>query len=259
MNRTARWSISALAVLALGTGLTACGDDDENDEALATYCDKTAEIETIGEPDIDFQNASEEEIREGLKAFGRDELLPIADQIVANAPEEVEDDIDVLYNATKEIAETGNPEIFESEKVEAASDRLHAHDVDACDWKQIDVTAKDYAFEGIDAELEAGITSFEFTNEGKESHELVLLRKNEGVAETFDQLLELPEDQARSKVTSVGGTGGDPGDDEYLLADLEPGEYIAICFISVGTTGEDHEGDGPPHFTKGMKHEFTVS
>lgn len=259
MNRTARWSISALAVLALGTGLTACGDDDDNDEATATYCEKTLEIETIGEPDVDFESASEEEIAAAAKTFANDQLLPLADEIKANAPDEVSDDIDTLHAAVVELGETGDFETAFGDEVEAASDRVHEYDLGACDWQQVDVTAKDYAFEGIDDELDAGATSFEFTNDGKESHELVLLRKNEGVTETFDQLLELPEDQARSKVTGTGGTGGDPGDQDYLVADLKAGEYLAICFIPVGTTGEDTEGDGPPHFTKGMKREFTVS
>jgi hypothetical protein len=35
--------------------------------------------------------------------------------------------------------------------------------------------------------------------------------------------------------------------------ELEPGEYVMVCFVSVG--GAE---DGPPHFTQGMKYEFTV-
>jgi hypothetical protein len=260
MNRSMRWTAAVLGLVALTTGLTACGDDDDNDEALATYCEKTTEIETLPEPEIDFENASPEEIATGVKAFAKEKLQPLATEIQANAPEELTDDIKILVGAVDQLVETGDFEkTFGDPKVEAASDRVHEHDLGACDWNEVDVTAKDYKFEGIEDELEAGTTSFEFSNEGKESHELVLLRKNEGVSETFDELLDLPEDQARSKVTSVGGTGGDPGDEDYVVAELTAGDYMAICFISTGTTGEDHEGDGPPHFTKGMKHEFTVS
>ena len=43
-----------------------------------------------------------------------------------------------------------------------------------------------------------------------------------------------------------------------LVADLAPGEYVAVCFIPVGTM-PDHEGTGPPHFVEGMKQEFTVT
>jgi hypothetical protein len=259
MHRTARFGVAALALLALSSGLAACGDD-ENDEATATYCEKTFEIETIAEPDIDFEHASEEEIATGVKAFANDTLLPLAEEIRENAPDEVSDDIEVLVGAVEQVADTGDFEAaFENDKVEAASDRVHDHDVDACDWAQVDVTAKDYAFEGIDDELDVGATSFEFSNKGKEVHEMALVRKNEGVTESFEELLQLPEDQSESKVTFVAHAMGAPGDDEYVLADLKPGEYIALCFISVGTTSEDQEVDGPPHFTKGMKREFTVS
>jgi hypothetical protein len=256
MHRTARFGVAALALLALSSGLAACGDDDED---FAAYCEPTGKIESIGEPDIDFEHASEEEIAAAAKVFANEKLKPLADEIVANAPDEISDEIKVLQNAVVELGETGDFEAAFDDKVEKASDVTHAFDLDNCGWERIDVTAKDYKFEGIEAELEPGITSFEFKNMGKESHELVLLRKNDGVTETFKQLLELPEDQARNKVTSVGGTGGDPGDEDYVVADLTAGDYMAICFISVGTTGEDHEGDGPPHFTKGMRQEFTVS
>ena len=259
MHRTARFGVAALALLALSSGLTACGDDD-NDEATERYCEKTFQIETIAEPDIDFEHATPEEISTGVKAFANDDLLPLATEIQANAPDEVKDDIDVLVGAVNKLATTGDFEAaFENPKVEAASDRVHEHDLGACDWEQVDVTAKEYAFDGIPNELDAGATSFEFTNEGKEVHELVLMRKNAGVTETFKDLLDLPEDQARSKVTILGQTGTDPGDDEYLVADLKAGDYMAICFVSTGTTDFEHQGEGPPHFTKGMRHEFTVS
>lgn len=250
-----------MALLALSSGLTACGDDDENDEAaLATYCEKTFEIETVGEPDIDFENASPEEISTGVKAYANDTLLPIADEIKANAPDEVSDDINVLYSAVETVAETGDFEgAFENPEVEGASDRVHEHGLDACDWNRVDVTAKEYAFEGIDDELEAGATSFEFTNEGKEAHEMLVLRKNDDTTESFKELLDLPQEEAEKKTTFVAHTFGLPGDDEYAVADLKAGEYITLCFVPVGTTSEEDEGDGPPHVTRGMQREFTVS
>ena len=44
-----------------------------------------------------------------------------------------------------------------------------------------------------------------------------------------------------------------PGEGGSTLAELSAGDYAMICFIPVGG-GED----GPPHFTQGMIHEFTV-
>lgn len=43
----------------------------------------------------------------------------------------------------------------------------------------------------------------------------------------------------------------------------EPGRYVAVCFIPVGTTPEtppeDFENLGPPHALQGMVAEFEVS
>jgi len=273
MSRARRWIAAALAVVALGTVLSACGDDDDDEGAasgspseaeaggdLEIYCEKTLEIESAGEPEVDFETASEEEIATAIKSFATERLIPIADEIVANAPEAVHDDIEVLYAAVEKVADTGDFEgAFETPEVEAASDRVHEHDLDACDWNRVDVTAKEYAFEGIDSELDAGATSFEFSNKGKEAHELVVIRKNDDTEESFDELLKLPEEEAQKKTTFVGATFGPPGDEDYVVLDLEAGDYIALCFIPVGTTSEEDEGDGPPHFTQGMKHEFTVS
>ena len=91
-----------------------------------------------------------------------------------------------------------------------------------------------------------------------------MLRKNEGVTESWDELLQLPEEEAMEFVTEVGGafapTKGSVG---LGVFELEAGEHIALCFIPVGTSmgadGEFVEGDGPPHFVEGMRHEFTVA
>ena len=259
MNRSMRWTAAILGLVALTAGLSACGDDD--DESLDAYCEDTVEIETMPEPDIDFENSSPDEIAAAVKTYASDSLVPVAKRIQENAPEDIEDDIATLVAAVDEVAETGDFEAaFENAKTEAASKRVHEHDLDECGWERVDVVAKDYEFEGIPSELDTGVTSFEFTNEGKESHEFVLMRKNEGVTESFEEIIDLGEEEAGKKVAFLGGIGGDPGvEGEYLVNDLEPGEYLAICFIATGTTGEGHEGDGPPHFTKGMRHEFTVS
>jgi hypothetical protein len=87
----------------------------------------------------------------------------------------------------------------------------------------------------------------------------VIVRKNDVVTESFDELLARPEDQATTKVTFAAGTGAGPGDTAYANGKLDPGEYIAVCFIPQGTTTGDAPGSGPPHAMLGMKHEFSVS
>lgn len=266
--------------LVLALGLFGCGDDDDDttgsasgsasgsgsEEAaggegdLATYCETTAEIETLGEPEIDFESATEDEIVEATKAFAADEVVPLAHEIQAAAPEAVREDIDILVAKVEELAETGDFEATFDDEFTEVQTRVHAHDVDNCGWQRVDVSAVNYAFEGIPETLEAGITTFEFSNEGTELHELIILRKNDDATETFDELLALPEEEARTKVSDVGAAFGAPGEEGlYTVADLSAGDYLAICFIPVGSVDEETEAEGPPHFTQGMKTEFTVS
>lgn len=279
-----RFSMLAAATLAI-TGLAAaCGDDDGDAEATARapaaasassgggggaagggdsaqYCATTLRLETAPEPEIDFETASPEEISAASKAYASDTLLPLAQELRALADPSVVADIDAGIAGLNELAATGDFETaFADPAFAAALDRLHAHDIATCGWNVVDVTGVEYAFQGVGPELPAGVTSFEFTNGGAaELHEMVVFRRNDGVTETVEELLALPEEEVGTKVTPVAGTGAGPGDSEYAVADLTPGTYAMLCFIPSGTTGEDVEGTGPPHFTQGMVHEFTVA
>ena len=51
-----------------------------------------------------------------------------------------------------------------------------------------------------------------------------------------------------------------PGESNYTVVDLEPGDYIAFCTVAVGTTRADATPpDAAEHFTQGEISEFTVS
>jgi hypothetical protein len=263
-----RAAVVAVAMLAIG-GLAACGDDDDDeaaapaDDDVKEYCDATLAIETVEEPDIDFEGP-EAEVTAGVKKFAAETLRPLADRIVAAAPEEVKADIDVLSGSVDELAATGSEEAFEKPEVEEASDNAHAFDLENCDWGRVDATALDYAFDGISDEVDAGAVSFELKNDGEEVHEMSIVRKAPGTTETFDQLLEMEEEEVGDKIVDVAHVGPTkPGDNDYAVANLEAGEYLVACFFPVGSTPEkydaEEEVDGPPHFTRGMKKEFKVA
>jgi len=271
-----RTVLASAVVLALAA--TACGDDDDDDakaDATATdaddaggggddldaYCEASFAIGTAPEPEIDFETATPEEISAGVKTYVTEDLQPLVDDVLAVAPDELADDADVLAGALAEMGETGDFAAFETPEVQAADDRVHAFDLENCGWAQVDVTAKEYAYDGIPDELEAGPTSFEFANEGKELHELGMVRVNDGVTETTDELLALPEEQVMEKITFMGSPAfADPGSGEYKVVDLEPGRYIVACFVPVGTTSQEAPPvDGPPHAFQGMVAEFTVA
>jgi hypothetical protein len=266
-----------LAGLAVAGLLAAgCGDDDDtassdttaSDDAAAAgastgpdaYCDASLAIETSGEPDIDFATATEDEIAEAAKTFAAETMRPLADDVLAAAPAELEADLQIQSDALDQVAETGDFSAFETPEVLAASEATHAYDLETCGWTSVAVDAADYSFAGLPDQMDAGVVSFELTNGGTEVHEMVLLRKNDGVTESFDELLALPEEEAMDKVTMVGLAGPvPPGEPAYAVVDLDAGEYMAVCFIPVGTLSFDGPPpEGPPHMMQGMVHQLTV-
>ena len=132
------------------------------------------------------------------------------------------------------------------------------------------VHAVDDAYQGVPGSVAAGEVRFSFTNDSKaEGHEMQLYRINDGVNESFDQILA--EDEARQqqnsqnppandnapapKMTFFASTGAGPGDRAKmdLIGKLPAGKYGMVCFLPVN--GDDANG---PHYKKGMKAEFTV-
>lgn len=139
----------------------------------------------------------------------------------------------------------------------------------AASGARVDVVGTDYAFAGLEASYTGPVT-MAFRNEGAEVHELVVVRKNPDVTESWDALLALPQEESATKVAFVGATFAEPGQTapDMLTAD-QPGDYLAVCFIPQGTTdlpsldpnaSEPPDlGTGAPHFTLGMRSEFTIS
>jgi hypothetical protein len=156
---------------------------------------------------------------------------------------------------------------------------------------EITVTGHEYAFGDLPTSVPAG-TSLAFMNTGQEAHELILARKNDGVTESWDEIIALPEEEAFSKVTVLGPLFANPGEAAAFgigpsgpepmtaLTVEQEGEWIALCFIPQGTTelpdftaeapassampassgaAGSAPPQGPPHFLLGMRQEFTVT
>lgn len=144
------------------------------------------------------------------------------------------------------------------------------------------VHAVDYGYQGVPGTLPAGETRFSFTNDSQaESHEMSLFRINDGVAESFDQILA--EDEAHQnaeqgqqsggqqgggqqppanenpppapKMSFFASTGSAPGQSAKmdLIGNLPTGRYGMVCFLPVA-----NDQAGTPHHKKGMKAEFMV-
>ena len=242
-----RWMPFVALAVAASASLVGCGDDDDDaavtDEATqedaaeadpARFCEGYLEL-NAGEP-------TAERIRE----------------VASDAPEAAKEPMEAIAAGFDEQGGEYTDSDEFGEQYEAVTKVV----ADACADDSISVTAVEYAFEGIPSGVSAGVIAAEFANEGNEMHEIVVLRKKEGVEDSFDDILAKGEEEAQKLVDIAFGAFGAPGSTSTAVFDMrEPGEYAAVCFIPVGSTldkEETEEVNGPPHFTQGMKTEFTV-
>ena len=236
-------------VLAAGAApmllLSACGSDDNSGGADDAACESWFEADSTvinylfsGQGDPDSVNAA------------LDAAIEAAD------PEIEQTIVDLKAEAQAQIE---NPELDGSDETLDLYGRTIAWAGANCDVQTLDVTAVDYRFEGAPDELSTGYHVVNFTNGGQEQHEMFALRFNDGTTETLEELSELPDEEVFSKITPVNAAFAPPGDSDVVSWNLtDPGRYAIVCFVSTGSVGET-EGDGPPHFTQGMVHEFTVT
>lgn len=265
-------------LLALALVAPACGSDAASDGAAPSgdetttiaaepadfdaeaYCDAELAIEQAG-PDIDFDTATPEEMTAGLKAWAGGDLSDRFDAILADLPPELDDAAATFGAAIDELAESGDPSVFDAPEVVEAEATAHAFDREHCGWQQADAVATDYAFSGIEESYEPGPLSIDLTNAGDEVHELLVLKVKDGVEETAEELIQLSEEEAFAKVDFAGAIDPiAPGDDDYVVIDLEPGRYVVSCFLPEGAVDMDHlDAEGMPHALSGMVAELTVA
>ena len=227
-------------------GLGACGNDAASAEAAAVcepYLGVTAQFN--GEPDPAT-------------------LTPLLDAVDENAPEELAEPLGVMTGAARQVVETGDFASFESPEFAAAQGTVDPWMFEHCEFDQKEaVTASEYKFEGLPSELDAGTAAILLSNGGAEAHELAIMRKADGVTQSWEEILALPQEEAEALVVQVGGAFAPNKDAKGLaVVDLVPGDYVATCFVPAGTAvasdGTITEGTGTPHFMHGMISEFTV-
>lgn len=116
---------------------------------------------------------------------------------------------------------------------------------------ELTVTAVDFGFEGLPAELPAGDYTIHFDNEGDELHELLVYRNPDGL--TPEEIHELGPTGAPDRIEIIGILFAEPGQPapNPMVTSLTPGDYEVICFIPTPI-------DSRPHFAHGMHTEFTV-
>ena len=266
MSRIA-WRSAAAAVVAAGclVLVAACSSEkeDPNDPKNAAGC-KADFAWSDGLSKLFAQTPALQEGKPPAKAqlpkiqASYDRLVagPLAD-LKENADDEVGDDVEKVVAASQKLRATGDPRPFESPALKATRTTIGGYYYATCSGEKAEVKGVDFGYEGVKDSYEPGAIRMKFLNEGKEEHELVLVKKNPGVKESFDELLELPEEKAAAKVEFLGGEEAAPGEEAFVNADLTPGDYLMVCFIPEGSL-PGKEGKGKPHFELGMKKELIV-
>lgn len=249
-----RISVAILLVIATA----ACGDGggDEADRTAAEsesagasteFCDGLVEVQS-SEPEVP-EGATEEQAMQAQQDFFEKELVPAVEQLGRVAPDSLKEDIASVVTLLNDEgpAAFGNPRFAE------LNTGLNASAIDECDFEKVSVAATEYEFAGLPDRVEAGPIGFIFENKGQEPHEMVLLKRNDGVADSVDDLLAMPQEELQTKLEPFGGYQAPPGGRDARVVELPAGKYVVACFVPVGG-GED----GPPHTTKGMVAEFVV-
>lgn len=274
-RRVLRSVAAAGLSLVLATGLVACGDDDDAATLPATTGDvvgadapgpptdgpayvPNAEP-TVSDTVCDAWTAGTGAVHQAPQGPDADlaghfdtEVLPHSQVLVDELTGDEGADARTIHAALQQMAATGDFAAMEAPEVSDAQARLGEALHVGCDWAAITLQADEYVFEQAPAQLAAGRYSFALENVGVEDHEMVLLRRNDGVTESFEELSAMGE-AMMEKVTFTGVAFGGPGTTAYSAVDLEPGTYFLVCFIPVG--GED----GPPHFMQGMQETIEVA
>ena len=249
------------AALSLTLVATGCGDDDdtttadeetsETTEAAAAdtqeYCDLVEEMDGQDGPPTEAQ-------LEKIKEVRPDEIGEETDR-VADALLTADGDYGTVFSdpAVQEdigVLEEHDARVCGFEPSDDEGDDGDEPDTEPAEGAQVvPVTAVDYAFEGLPAQVPAGPVAFAFTNEGEEAHELALFKVGEGV--DLDALLASEREPTEEEVMNVGRTFTEPGGAAtYANTELEPGTYAAICFIP--------SPEGKAHYELGMKTTFEV-
>jgi hypothetical protein len=146
----------------------------------------------------------------------------------------------------------------------AAAPSVGDYMADNCGYVVIDVTATDYAFDGIPADAQAGKTLIRITNDGTEYHEVVLERVPEGETRSLEEIVALPQQVEGDLLEYLGSAFAPPGQGNWTVVDLSAGRHAALCFIPVGaTTPEAATGQIDDttqlHATEGMFADMQVS
>jgi len=267
--RNTGWVGCATAVVATLT-LTGCGGGaDDGTPAAAGSTSAAADPSATCEAWVDSDAAgavllglgdpslTPEQVQGIVRAFWTQQE-PILDRMEQQAPDDIRPDVTTLLDRAREGSETGDPATLAAPELGTADSRIDRYALSECGYPQIRVTATDHAYEGLSSTVPAGTVAFTLDNQGEDFHQLLVSRANDGVTQSFTEILGLPLEQQVQLVTPLMATDSAPGATTTVFLRLTPGRYGALDAYPEGTVDPTVPGSGPPHAALGMVAEFTV-
>jgi hypothetical protein len=240
----------------------------ENAPDVAKACEAEYQLNHLVQSALPFPEGEEPTQAEtdAVKAFAADKLTPMITQLVANAPSTVASAAAAMKADVDALARDGDLSSWQST---ATGPYAHYTAValgllSSC-GRVIEVGASEYEYSGLPSSLPAGMVRFHLVNSGEEIHELALIRVPNGDDTAVEDLAKLSGDElfARYGEQFAGGADTTPAggalDEAVLSVVLEPGRYLILCSFAKGSTDDDHQGSGAPHFHLGMLEELTVA
>lgn len=238
----------------LGIVPAACADDGNDraaaDEDTARFCGAVVETYTTMNrtfAGIDFETTTEEEFGEILAEVA-ETVNPLYDEIEATAPDEIEDAVGRRLQVGRQAVETGEEDLsLEAREAERVVDEFVLSE---CDVASRDVMMTEYAFSGLEEEIDTGVTAFVLRNDGAEDHEIGVYLVPEGTSLSPDELLA----DGAPPLERVGGSELPAGEGVATFMDLEPGRYVVACLLPV----DPADDESPTHAAEGMLTELVV-
>ena len=226
--------------------------------ATPEFCAAATAVDTAaaGAPD-DYAGSPGPEATEAARAAFAETYGPLLDRFEQSAPEPVRASAATYVRGRRDWLTSG-ADPLESAGYAAADSAVDAYLLGSCGYRQIPAYAVDYEFDRLPNWLPAGPAALSLTNDGQELHQVLLLRVNDGQTGTLDDLLALPGADLAARVRPVADVVARPGTTNTSLVQLEPGRYVAVCYVPVGSK-RGAVGEGEPHLAEGMATEITVT
>lgn len=255
--------ITRLVALAVALLLiaSACGGDNGDDGGDAGDAGASA-TETAAESNEEFCTsvvAAETAVLAAASGGDAGDVEDLLTTVEETTPADLEEQVNAVVATVRDALETQDDAAFRTEEFSRNDEEVDQWVADNCGFESVDVIAVDYEFQGVPDTLPSGFTTFAFSNEGEEVHEMLMVRyKDESL--TIEDLQGLSDEEAQEKIDFLGASFGPPGTKDVESKELTPGKYALLCFVPVGSTSPEaaQKADGPPHVAKGMAVEFTV-